>query len=68
MILAWLVWRGWRGVVCGGQRCVAVPDKRSVGEEVVVATQIVPLCGTPARIDCVLRLEEGKGGVRWKGH
>jgi hypothetical protein len=50
----------------GGQRFVILPDKRSVGEEVVVATQIVPLSGTPARIDYVLRPEEGEGGVLWK--
>lgn len=50
----------------GGQRFVILPDKLSVGEQVVVATQIVPLSGTPARIDYVLRPEAGGGGVIWK--
>ncbi len=50
----------------GGQRFVILPDPRSVGEGVVVATQIVPLSGTPARIDYVLRPEQGDGGVLWK--
>jgi ABC-type transporter MlaC component len=50
----------------GGERIVTLPDKRSVGEEeVVVATQIVPLSGTTARIDYVLRSEE-EGDVHWK--
>jgi len=50
----------------GGQRFVTLPDQRTVGEVVVVATQIVPLSGTPARIDYVLRPQEGDGGVIWK--
>jgi phospholipid transport system substrate-binding protein len=50
----------------GGQRFVTLPDKLSVGEQVVVTTQIVPLSGAPARIDYVLRPEKGEGGVLWK--
>jgi phospholipid transport system substrate-binding protein len=50
----------------GGQRFVTLPDKLSVGEQVVVATQIVPLSGAPARIDYVLRPEKSEGGVLWK--
>ncbi|HET6237966.1 MAG TPA: ABC transporter substrate-binding protein [Acetobacteraceae bacterium] len=50
----------------GGQRFVTLPDTRSVGEQVVVATQIVPLSGAPARIDYVLRPENGEGRVLWK--
>ena len=38
----------------------------SVGEKVVVATQIVPVTGAPTRIDYVLRPEEAEGGVQWK--
>jgi phospholipid transport system substrate-binding protein len=49
-----------------GQRFVILPDKRSVGEKVVVATQIIPLSGTPTRIDYVLRPDEAGGGVLWK--
>jgi phospholipid transport system substrate-binding protein len=49
-----------------GQRFVILPDQRSVGEKVVVATQIVPSSGTPARIDYVLRQEEGNGSGGWK--
>jgi phospholipid transport system substrate-binding protein len=50
----------------GGQSFVAPTDTWSVGGQVVVATQIVPLSGTPARIDYVLRPEKGEGGVLWK--
>jgi phospholipid transport system substrate-binding protein len=50
----------------GGQRFVTLPDKRSVGEQVVVATQIVPLSGAPAQIDYVLRPAKGEVGVLWK--
>jgi phospholipid transport system substrate-binding protein len=50
----------------GGQRFAILPDKRSVGEKVVVSTQIVPLSGTPTRIDYVLRPEEDEGSVLWK--
>jgi phospholipid transport system substrate-binding protein len=49
-----------------GQRFVILPDKRSIGEKVVVATEIVPPSGTPTRIDYVLRPEEGDGDVLWK--
>ena len=49
-----------------GQHFVILPDRRSVGDEVVVATQIVPSSGTPARMDYVLRPEQGDGGVLWK--
>lgn len=49
-----------------GERFVILPDKRSVEEKVVVATEIVPSSGTPTRLDYVLRPEEGEGGVRWK--
>ncbi|MGO8920410.1 MAG: ABC transporter substrate-binding protein [Stellaceae bacterium] len=49
-----------------GQRFVILPEKRSIGEKVVVATQIVPLSGTPTRIDYVLHPDEGEGGVLWK--
>jgi len=42
------------------------PDRRSVGEKVVVKMQIVPLCGTPARIDYVLHPEEGNSAVLLK--
>jgi hypothetical protein len=60
-MLAWLP-----GVVGGGQRFVTLPDRWSVGGEVMVARQIVPLSGTQARIDYVLRPEEVEGGVRRK--
>lgn len=50
----------------GGERFVTLPDKRSVGEQVVVETQIEPLSGTPAKIDYVLRPEKVKNGVLWK--
>jgi phospholipid transport system substrate-binding protein len=50
----------------GGQRFVALPAKRSVDEQVVVATQIVPPSGTPARIDYALRREKSESGVLWK--
>jgi phospholipid transport system substrate-binding protein len=50
----------------GGRRFVTLPAKRSVGEQVVVAMQIVPLSGTPARIDHALRREKGESGVLWK--
>ena len=49
-----------------GQRFVILPDKGGVGEKVVVETQIVPLSGTPVRIDYFLRPEEGESGVLWK--
>jgi phospholipid transport system substrate-binding protein len=49
-----------------GRRFVILPDRRTVGEKVVVATQIVPSSGTPARIDYVLRPEEREGGALWK--
>ncbi len=50
-----------------GQRFVILPEQpRSVGEKVVVATQIVPVTGTPTRIDYVLRPGEAEGGVLWK--
>lgn len=50
-----------------GQRFVILPEQqRSVGEKVVVATQIVPVTGTPTRIDYVLRPVEAEGGVLWK--
>jgi phospholipid transport system substrate-binding protein len=50
----------------GGQRFVILPDRRNVGEKVVVATQIVPVSGKPTRIDYVLRQEGGAGGALWK--
>ena len=43
-----------------GQRFVILPDKGSVGEKVVVETQIVPSSGTPVRIDYFLRPEQGR--------
>jgi phospholipid transport system substrate-binding protein len=49
-----------------GQRFVILPEQRSVGEKVVVATQIVPVSGTPTRIDYVLRPEGTEDGVLWK--
>ncbi len=49
-----------------GERFVTLPAQRSVGEQVVVATQIVPLSGAPTRIDYVLRPEKGESGVLWK--
>jgi phospholipid transport system substrate-binding protein len=48
----------------GGQRFVILPNRQSVGEKMVVATQIVPVSRTPARIDYVLHPDQGGGP--WK--
>jgi phospholipid transport system substrate-binding protein len=48
----------------GGERFDVLPDRRSVGEAVVVATQIVPRSGKPARIDYVLHQAADAGA--WK--
>jgi phospholipid transport system substrate-binding protein len=50
----------------GGERFEILPDQRSIGEAVVVATRIVPASGKPARIDYVLHSTSGEGGEAWK--
>jgi phospholipid transport system substrate-binding protein len=50
----------------GGERIDVLPDVRRVGEQVVVATRIVPLSGKPAQLDYVLSLVPGESGTRWK--
>ncbi len=50
----------------GGERFEILPDQRSVGEAVVVATRIVPSSGKPARIDYVVHSATGDGGDAWK--
>lgn len=46
----------------GGERLTLLPDQRSVGADVVVATQIAPAQGTPTRIDYVMR----RGAQGWR--
>lgn len=50
----------------GGERFNILPDRQSVGEAMVVATQIVPQSGKPAKLDYVLRSEPAAGGPVWK--
>jgi phospholipid transport system substrate-binding protein len=50
----------------GGERFNILPNPQSVGQAMVVATQIVPLSGKPARLDYVLRSEPDAGGLTWK--
>jgi hypothetical protein len=49
-----------------GQFFVALPGKQGVGEDVLMATQIVPLPGTPARFDYTPRPEKGEDNVLGK--
>ena len=50
----------------GGERFDILPDQRGVGDSVVVATQIVPKSGKPARLDYVLHSTTGQGAAAWK--
>ena len=45
-----------------GERLTMLPDQRSVGDDVVVATQIAPAQGAPTRIDYVMR----RGPKGWR--
>lgn len=46
----------------GGERLVVLPDQRSVNEDLVVPTQIVPTQGEATRIDYVMR----RGPQGWR--
>ncbi len=45
-----------------GEKLVVLPEQRSVGADVVVETQIVPVRGDAVRIDYVMH----NGGSGWK--
>jgi phospholipid transport system substrate-binding protein len=42
-----------------GERFEILPDRRKVGNDVVVSTRIVPRAGTPTRLDYVMRNKAG---------
>ena len=42
----------------GGEHFEVLPDLRSVGTEVVVATRLIPVSGAPTRLDYVMRRME----------
>jgi phospholipid transport system substrate-binding protein len=51
----------------GGERFIILPEQRSVGDATVVATEIAPPSGKPARIDYVLHAApDESGGAAWK--
>ncbi|HLY55693.1 MAG TPA: ABC transporter substrate-binding protein [Stellaceae bacterium] len=50
----------------GGERFDILPDQRTVGDSVVVATEIVPKSGKPARLDYVLHSTTGESAAVWK--